>query len=166
MQILYYDKTIEKLESQEKYKELFQYLETLPFSDSVFATQIAYAWYLYLEGQFVTEEVSNDWAYYLDKFIEKIKYAVENLKSYPIVCLMVGYTLHISGMIIAEYVNFNYEIESKKFYQLCLANSKDDKLTALCEYLVSYNKIKPPKSYVNLLFPNNSLMDSYFKDVL
>ncbi len=134
MQIFYYDKTIEKLESQEKYKEVLKYLETLPFSDSVFATQIAYAWYLFVEGHFVNEEISNDWVYYKDKFVEKINYAVENLKKYPIVCLMVGYTLEISGEYIVDFVNFDFLVESEKFYQLCLANSKDDKLTALCEY--------------------------------
>ncbi len=166
MQLFYYDDTIKNFESQGNFKELLKYLEKLPFSDSVFATQLSYAWYLYIEGDFVNEDVSNDWDFYFNKFIEKINYAINYCKNSPISCLIIAYTLEISGMCISDYVKFDYEIESQKFYNLCFVNSKDDELTALCKHLSSNRETDLPSSYLKLLFPNNSLIDKYFKTVL
>lgn len=69
----------------------------------------------------------------------------------------------MNGMDFAT--NLVYENKIKNFYNACKFN-KDDAFKALCEYIIS-KKIKVMSSqFLNELFPNDTIIDNYFKELI
>ncbi len=165
MQMFHYDNNLKNLEQQGKFKDIFSYLENqIPFSEKNYSTQIAYAWYLYSEGDFVNSKVSSDWEFYKNKWIVKLKYAIDNLQQYPEICFIIAYTLEMSGMDINE--DIDYETKIKKFYELSKTNSQNDNHLKLYNFISSNRKSKIDTNCLNSLFPMDTLIDKYFLEVL
>lgn len=165
MQLFYCDEKLLDLEKKADFKGLINYLELeVPFSEENFSAQIAYSWYLYCEGEFITQQVSDDWEFYQRKWVEKINLAINKYQDYPKICLMVAYSLEISGMDINNFLD--YEETAKKFYELSIKNAKDASLVSLINFLSSNRSVGLEESIIKKLFPNNTLIDKYFLEVL
>lgn len=164
MPMFYFDDNIDKLEKNQEFREILNYLENnVPFLDENFATQIAYAWHLYSEGLFINQEVENDWKYYQDKWVRNLFYAKQNCRALPKTCLMVAYTLELNGMDISS--DLTYEEDYKNFYNLSLLNFHDKNLTQLIKFLKS-GRTKLSLKIINELFPKKSILDKYFIEIL
>ena len=166
MQVFYFDKIISQFEQDEKYNEILKYLESKKFTEANFATQIAYSWLLYIEGQFISETVSKNWQFYKNKWKEKIIFAIQNYINYPLIAFVAAYSLEITGMTIADELGFEYESEYKNLYDLSIMNSNDAELCCLCKFLSSKRQSNFDKAIIKNLFPNETLIDKYFKEIL
>lgn len=164
MQMFYYDDKISILEKQGNFKELLNYLEDqFPFSEQNFSTQIAYSWYLYSQGDFVNKQTSEDWEFYKGKWEEKLDFAINNYEKYQKICFMIAYTLEMNGMDIDDSLYYEFKID--KFYNLS-RTSKDINFNILVDFILSNRKSKIKSNVLQELFPNDSLIDKYFLDVL
>lgn len=110
--------------------------------------------------------MSDDWKFYEDKLINKIKFAIERCKNLPKTCFIVAYSLEISGMDFSEEVMFDYEKQSHVCYELCIQNCKNAQLSELCKFISTNRKTQLKFSTLSSLFPNNTIIDNYFKSVL
>ena len=165
MQIFYCDDKILDLEKTENFKHLIKYLEAeAPLSEENFSAQIAYSWYLYCEGDFIDQHVSDEWKFYQNKWIEKIRVAINKYQDYPKISLIAAYSLEISGMDIKDLTD--YEETAKKFYELSRKKSEDKNLSKLIDFLSSHRKVHLEENVIKNLFPNDTLVDKYFSEVL
>lgn len=165
MQIFYCDDKILDLEKTGNFKHLIKYLETeAPLSEENFSAQIAYSWYLYCEGDFIDQHVSDEWKFYQNKWIEKIRVAINKYQDYPKISFIAAYSLEISGMDIKDLTD--YEEASKKFYELSRKKSEDKNLIKLIDFLSSHRKVHLEENVIKNLFPNDTLVDKYFSEVL
>lgn len=165
MGIFYFDSIMENFEKKNNYRGLIDYLENnVQSSEQNFATQICYLWNLYCEGQFISNNVSDDWEFYKNKWIKKLNYAMANYKDSSIVCFAIAYTLEISGMDI--YKNLEYETKISEFYKLSEKNTNDKVLRNLILTFSSNLNYKLEKKIIKDFFPNNSLLDKYFSEIL
>ena len=167
MKLFYFDENIKNLEYQGKYRKVIEYLEhEVPPSDINCATQIAYAWYLFIEGDFLNRKIALSWKYYKDKWLKKIKYSIKKFKHSPIICFIVAYTLEASGMRIYSELDFDFEVEYKKLYELCIKDCKDIELTELCKFISSNKETNFNYTFIKILFPDKSLINNYFINAL
>ncbi len=165
MQVFYFDNEMCKLEKQGDFRQLIKHLEgQAVFSEENFSTQIAYSWYLYSEGDFVSPQVSKDWEFYKKKWEEKLKFAIENYQEFPKICFIVAYSLEINGMDISD--SLDYEGLVEKFFKLSKNKAVDNDIVKLLEYITSRRIVKMEDIILERLFPNNTLIDKYFLEVL
>lgn len=165
MQMFFYNNVISSFEKRGEFRKLINYLEQeVPFSEKNFSTQIAYSWYLYSEGNFISPQVSQDWEFYKNKWEEKIELALNQYQRYPEICFIVAYTLEISGMDISD--SLDYESGIQKLYKLSKNNIVDSKFSKLLEFICSNRKIMLENNILTDLFPNDSTIDKYFMEVL
>ena len=61
MQFFYCDDTIINYEKNGLFKNIIEYLDKSFEKQKSLPTLIAYSWYLYSEGQFISQEVADDW---------------------------------------------------------------------------------------------------------
>ena len=162
-QIFYCDDKIRDLEKIRDFKHLIKYLEEIPFSEENYAAQIAYSWFLYCEGDFIAEKVSYDWKFYQRKWAEKIQLAINRYQD-PKISFIVAYSLEISGMDIDNYSD--YENISEKCYEFSRKTTQDRNFSRLIEVLSSHRGIQLEKDIREKLFPNDTLIDKYFLEVL
>jgi len=163
MQLFYCDKTILNYERKGLYRNIIEYLENSLDKTKNLPTLVAYTWYLYCEGHFINDEVSSDWEYYLKKWKEMLSLADIFYKKSPQLSFICGYTLEITGMVLAK--DLTYESKIKNFYDVC-KDSKDKAFKAMTEYVTSNRKTSFSNKYLQELFPNNTILDNYFKEVL
>ena len=163
MQLFYCDKTILNYERKGLFRNIIEYLENPLDKTKNLPTLIAYTWYLYSEGQFVNDEVSSDWQFYLKKWKEMLSLAESFYKHSPQLSFICGYTLEMNGMDFAKDLTYEYKI--KNFYDSC-KDSKDEAFKAMTEYVISNKNTTILNKYLQELFPNNTTLDNYFKEVL
>ena len=163
MQLFYCDKTIINYEKKGLYSNIIEYLENSLEEIECLSTYIAYAWYLYSEGQFINDEVSRNWAFYLNKWKKSLNLAENCFNNSAQVSFIAGYTLEMNGMDLAK--DLTYENKIKIFYDAC-KTYKDDAFKALCENIILKNNKTISNQYLNELFPNDTIIDNYFKEIL
>ena len=76
---------------------------------------------------------------------------------------MIAYTLEMNGMDIDDSLDYEFKID--KFYNLS-RTSKDINFNILVDFILSNQKSKIKSNVLQELFPNDSLIDKYFLDVL
>ena len=153
------------MERRGDFKQLIKYLEKeVPFSEENFSAQIAYSWYLYCEGDFISQQVSQDWEFYQKKWVDKIEFAINEYQGYPKISFIVAYSLEISGMEIKNFLD--YERMAEEFYELSKKNVQDRNFSRLIEFLISHRSVQLCKDIIKKLFPNDTIIDKYFLEVL
>jgi len=165
MSLFYYDNTMKSLEQNNEYKNILAYLENnFQNSDQVFATKLIYSWYLYCEGQFIDQQVSSDWQYYMNEWSNSLNYSMQHLKNLPITNFAIAYTLEMNGMDIND--SLSYEDKIIKHYQVSKLYSTDRVFLNFLNFFINHNEKKLDDEEINMLFPNDSIIDKYFIEIL
>lgn len=170
MQIFYYDKVIEDYEMKSKYKLVITHLENLYKENStaeLICSLIGYSWYYLIECDCLNP---SEWQFFLDKFHYYIDLGLDKFIDNNKFCFVAGYTLDLHGF----YIDKAYEQKGIVLMNKCIELSKNKYLKLLACYFVDNAKKsrlkkirlkKEDKHYLFLLFPNNSMIDVYFREI-
>lgn len=172
MSIFYYDNKINEFEKKLNYNRIIEYLEdsfAINKKVEILNTLIAYSWYFAVEGDVNQEPLNYSAEYFLIKwkiYLEKGIKEFQNDLSFNIIA---SYTLRLHWFYLGE----NFEKLSKELTENSVKNLKESHLENLAKHLFcnSLNKNKHKKlenveKICNKLFPTNSILDSYFREII
>ena len=161
--MFYCDKEIREFEEKLNYspiinklKEKYTMQGEIIFLNSI----IAYSWYYLVEGDVNQMPINYDWKFLLDNWKKYIDIGIEENITSPYFYFIVGYTLDLHG----DYISQDYQEKGKKFMEKCLIIKENSEINRLArKFLLNENDKEKINTACNHLFPNNSLIDQYFK---
>lgn len=173
MSFFYYDSIIRENEVKLNFHPIIKHLESMFQISSnvdILVTLIGSIWLYLIEGNVNKSPIDYNWEFYLKKWKQCIDLGYKNFNDCEKFCYIAGYTLSLHGFYIGE----NYEKNGLPLMKKCFDICEDDNLKALAQNFIENAKINKYAKYkvldnaVNIckkLFPNQSMLDMYFKEV-
>lgn len=173
MSFFYYDSIIRENEEKLNFTPIIKHLESLFQISSnvdILVTLIGATWFYHIEGNVNQSPIDYDWEFYQNKWKQYIDFGCKNFNDCEKFCYIAGYTLGLHGFYIGE----NYEKNGLTLMKKCFKICEDDNLKALAQNFIENAKINNYAKYITLdnavnickeLFPNNSMLDMYFKEI-
>lgn len=168
MSLFYFDNDIRIAEEKLDFSSAILRTESLlkHSEDSKYvATLIINAWFYFVEGDVNRNPINYQWQFFKEKWQQYIDTGLTLYDTKSDVCFAAAYTLGLHGFLLGE----SYTKLSDVLYKRCIRYCNDSSLLELADYY--YNK-KNARSFPNKikicsdLFPNPSLIDAYFNDVI
>lgn len=172
MSFFYYDDKMRKYEGKLNFTPIIFHLENLfeiSPNEDLLATLIGVAWYYCIEGNVNQTPIDYDWRLYLYKWKQYIDLGSEKFNGSEKFCYIAGYTLSLHGFYISESYKKNGLTLMKKCFEIC----EDKNLKIIAQNFLK-NANKRNKGYIRIknfenicknLFPTNSMLDCYFKEI-
>lgn len=167
MRLFYFDEEIKAWESNMNFVPVIRKLEKI-FSETedlnVLSTIIGCSWLYYIEGQVKQIPVDYDSEYFESKWKEYIEIGLNKYKDSDIISFIIAYTLNLHWFLLGS----KYEYLDEKLFRNVNMLTKDAKLNALNNYFLTntFDKLENPDTICKDLFPTESLLDRYFKEIL
>ncbi len=173
MSFFYYDNIIRKYEEELNFTPIICHLENLfriSPNEDLLTTLIGASWYYYIEGNVNQLPVNYDQQLYLRKWKQYIEYGDKKFNESEKFCYIAGYTLSLHGFHIGKSYEKSGLILMKKCFEICTNKN----LKIIAQNFIENEEIKINKKYkaiqnsqniCNELFPSNSMLDSYFKEM-
>ena len=168
-----YDNRIAQFEKNKEYNSVLIYLvtkfEQAP-SSILINTIIGYSWYLFTSHEFDNESWY-DWSDYKEKWIKFMDIGKVCFTEDASVNFIIGYTLSTSWEYIANQSDFS-EKDGLTYIKKSVEMASDCAIKQLTMFFLNRNlnysrKTKClSKEIVYELFPHNSLLDNYFKQII
>lgn len=171
MSFFYYDSIIRENEEKLNFKPIIKHLESLlkkSLNIDILVTLIGSSWFYCIEGDVNQSPIDYVWDFYLSKWKQYIDFGFEKYSNNDKFCYIAGYTLSLHGLYISEEYEKNGLMLIKKCFEIC----EDNNLKTLAQNFIenenNYKKYKPLKNSLIIikdLFPNNSMLDIYFREI-
>lgn len=162
--IFYYDNALQEYERQHMSNNIIYYLEDKykqNHDEKLFSTYIAYLWYFFVEGDVNVDFVDYNWEFFYLRIKKAMVFGLENLTCSDRLCFVMGYILSLHWMNI----DANLENKGDELLKKALNMSTDTSLRDLTSYIIQQRKTILNVDDVRRLFPNESLLDIYFREV-
>ena len=170
MSMFFYNDILRKYEDEMDYFPIIEYLENMLKKNNnpmILTTLIASLWYYFIEGDVNQKPKNYDWKKLLVKWKEYVDLSLKEYLDNEKTCFILGYTLDLHGFYIDE----QYYKKGKELMRRCfeIATIKEIKTLAEDFLLNSKKKRQLNQNIINeacqKLFPTNSVLDSYFKEI-
>jgi len=168
MSLFYFDKKMNEYECKLDFNPIIILLEK-KFSEKkdskTLSTIIGCSWYYFIEGSVNQTPYNYDSDFLLGKWIEYLNIAIQDFGNCADVCLIVGYTLNLHWF----YFGKEYEKKYTSFYERSIEISHEKNIGRLASYFLHHNynsQIDNLKIICDDLFPTESLLDRYFREIL
>ena len=168
--LFYFNDNIREFESNKRYLDIISFLENKDDLEQSLkiTTILAYAWYFYEDVEISKSMRDEDLKYCYDKLLYCINIGLEQYNNVSELLLVMGYILDINWMLIFD--NEKYENLGKKMLEKSFSISTNINVCNLSKYFLSNDLTERGKLLklinINELFPSNSLIDQYFKEVI
>lgn len=171
--MFYFDDILQKYETEYAWDKALIYLEELFIKERDTATLnslIGFSWYYLVEGPFINSKYGKDEGELpLVTWEKYIKIGMDHYANDYRFSFIAGYTLLLHGFFIKAYQQ-NYKSIGLEVLKSS-SNTTDIHLKELVDTIIdlehSKKYVKPKVSITTLnnLFPENSLLEKYFKDI-
>ena len=127
------------------------------------STLLINAWFYYFEGDVNSSPVTYDATLFISAWKESIDKGLKAFYDSDCFCFAAGYTLGLHGF----YFDLKYESQGHTLMERCRLITLNDRLLGLANYNLGNQKFPyKNKSYYKMLFPNNSIIDQYFCEMI
>lgn len=168
MSLFYFDEEMNEYERKLNFNPIIYMLENKfkkNKDSTTLATIIGCSWYYLIEGSVNQTPFNYDSVFLLNKWKEYVDIGIGNFQNFPDVCLITAYTLNLHWF----YLGKEYEKIYSDLYKKSIEISRDNNVGQLASYFLKhklYTKINNSKKICQDLFPAESILDKYFREIL
>lgn len=174
MSFFYFDDEMKGYEEQLNFNPIIQMLE-VRFNNQrnpkILTTLIGCSWYYLLEGKVNQTPYNYDEDFLLSKWKQFVDIGISDFSQCADVCLIIAYTLNLLWF----YLGKEYEKVYSELYRKSIEIGQDNNIGKLSSHLYlnsftsrskKYNRIEYPDQICQDLFPTDSILDCYFREIL
>ena len=171
--MFYFDGNLKKYEADCSWDEALLYLEDqflkFPTCEKL-NSLVGFSWYYLVEGPIDSGKYENDEnSVALDVWKKYLGIGFREYFNDPRFCFIAGYSLLLHGLYIEEFRN-NHELVAIEFLTKA-SNSNACNLKAVISVILEYQKhkkykpIKIRQEILSQIFPGESLLEKYFREI-
>lgn len=168
MSLFYFDEEMNEYERKLNFNPIIYMLENKfkkNKDSTTLATIIGCSWYNFIEGSVNQTPYNYDSDFLLNKWKEYVDIGINNFSNYADVCLITAYTLNLHWF----YLGKEYEKIYPDLYKKSIEIGRDNNVGQLASYFLKhklYTQIDNSKLICQDLFPTESILDKYFREIL